>query len=119
MPEPLRVNAIDTERAPQARDRLGNPPTINPREGLTMADGTIPRKPPTPMESRDPHSIRFTPTEWDAITDEARGRGLEPAVFVRMLTMYALEDVTRATRATASLGMPSQVLASSPRTRRF
>ena len=77
------------------------------------------RKPLAPMESREPHSIRFTPTEWAAICDAARARALEPAVFVRVLTMYALEDVTRSTRVEASLGMPSQMLAGSRRTRRF
>lgn len=77
------------------------------------------RRPLAPMESRDPHSIRFTPTEWVAICDEAQRRGLEAAVFVRMLAMYALEDVTRSTRVEASLGMPAQMLKGSPRTRRF
>lgn len=77
------------------------------------------RKPPVLMESRDPRSIRFTPSEWAAIADEARRRLLEPSVFVRVLTMYALEDVTRATRVEASLGMPAEVLSGSRRTRRF
>ena len=77
------------------------------------------RKPPAPMESREPKSIRFTPTEWAAISEEARSRALEPAVFVRLLTMYALEDVTRASRVPASLGVPAQMLAGSQRTRRF
>lgn len=77
------------------------------------------RKPPAVMESREPKSIRFTPSEWEVITEEARSRGLEPAVFVRMLTMYGLQDVTRASRVEASLGVPSQMLAASPRTRRI
>lgn len=77
------------------------------------------RKPLAPMESRDPHSIRFTPSEWEAICDAARERALEPAVFVRLLAMYALEDVTRATRVPASLGVTAQMLAGSARTRRF
>ena len=72
-----------------------------------------------PMESRDPKSIRFTPTEWTAIADEARSRGLEPAVFVRMLTMYALEDVTRSSRVEASLGIPGKILRGSQGSRRF
>jgi hypothetical protein len=71
------------------------------------------------MESREPKSIRFTPTEWAAISDAARERALEPAVFVRLLTMYALEDVTRATRVPASLGITAQMLTGSQRTRRF
>jgi hypothetical protein len=77
------------------------------------------RRPLAPMESREPKSIRFTPTEWATIADEARARGLEPAVFVRMLTMFALEDVTRSSRVEASLGMPPQNLRGSARTRRF
>lgn len=75
-----------------------------------------------PMESREPKSIRFTPTEWEQIGFEARMRGLEPAVFVRMLTIFALEDVTRSTRVEASLGVPGiprQVPGGSQRTRRF
>jgi hypothetical protein len=72
-----------------------------------------------PMESRDPKSIRFTPTEWAALAEEARSRALEPAVFVRLLTMYALEDVTRPTLKTASLGIPGQMLRGSQRSRRF
>lgn len=81
----------------------------------------IPQRKPLapPMESREPKSIRFTPTEWVLISDEARSRGLEPAVFVRMLTMYALEDVTRSSRVEASLGMPAKMLRESPRGRRF
>jgi hypothetical protein len=78
-----------------------------------------PRKPLAPMESREPKSIRFTPTEWAAIADAARDRALEPAVFVRLLTMYALEDVTRVARVPASLGVTAQMLAGSQRTRRF
>lgn len=77
------------------------------------------RKPPAPMESREPKSIRFTPTEWAAICEEARARALEPAVFVRLLAMYALEDVTRASRVPASLGITAQMLGGSQRGRRF
>lgn len=61
------------------------------------------RKPTAPpMESREPKSIRFTPTEWEALADGARQRGLEPAVFARMLTMYALIIVQAPTFAEAS-----------------
>jgi hypothetical protein len=77
------------------------------------------RKPLAAMQSREPHSIRFTPDEWEAICAIARARGFEPAVFVRMLTMYALDDVTRSTRAEASLGIPRQIPSDSLRTRRF
>ncbi len=72
-----------------------------------------------PMESREPKSIRFTPTEWVLISDEARSRGLEPAVFVRMLAMYALSIAQAPAVREASLGMPSEMLAGSRRTRRF
>ena len=50
------------------------------------------------QESRDPHSIRFTPSEWDALCRGARRRGEEPSRFVRKLAMYALRiaDVTAA-----------------------
>lgn len=41
-------------------------------------------------ESTEPHSIRFTPTQWAAIADAARRRGEEPSRYVRRLTMYAL-----------------------------
>jgi len=71
------------------------------------------------MESREPRSIRFTPSEWERIAEEARRRLLEPSVFVRVLTMYALEDVTRSTRLEASLGMTAEVPSGSRRTRRF
>ena len=84
------------------------------------------RKPPAPMESREPKSIRFTPTEWDALRDAAGRRGLEPAVFARMLAMYALSIVQAPTLAEASAWIPgfgqggaAQMLAGSRRTRRF
>jgi hypothetical protein len=71
------------------------------------------------MESREPHSIRFTPAEWEALCAAAVIRALEPAVFVRVLTMYALEDVTRSARVEASVGIPSRMLTGSPRRSRF
>ena len=80
------------------------------------------RKPPVPMESREPHSIRFTPTEWAEIATEAQARGLEPAVFVRKLALIALDDLTRYVRAEAAVGVPgipSRMLTDSRRTRRF
>lgn len=64
------------------------------------------RKPPVAMESRDPKSIRFTPTEWDKIRAAADDRGLEPAVFVRLLTIYALSIVQAPVLSEASLGIP-------------
>lgn len=70
-----------------------------------MPDLPIPtpdRKPPAILQSREPKSIRFTPIEWDAIARSARQRGLEPAVFARMLTMYALIIVQAPTFVEAS-----------------
>lgn len=66
------------------------------------------RKPPVklmPMESREPHSIRYTPTEWQMICDAARSRSLEPAVFARKLTMYGLSIVQAPIISEASLGI--------------
>jgi len=63
-------------------------------------------KPPVAMQSREPKSIRFTPIEWDAIADSARRRGLEPAVFVRMLAMYALSIADAPTLGEAAGWMP-------------
>ncbi len=42
------------------------------------------------MESREPRSIRYTPTEWEAITAAALARGLEPSRFARILSMTGL-----------------------------
>jgi hypothetical protein len=71
------------------------------------------------MESREPKSIRFTPTEWAVIADAARYRGLEPAVFVRRLTIWALSLAQAQAAAEASLGMPGENLGGSRRTQRF
>jgi hypothetical protein len=70
-------------------------------------------------QSREPHSIRFTPTEWEAICGLARARLLEPAVLVRALAMYALSIVQAPGLAEAALGNPGQMLAGAPRTLRF
>ncbi len=72
-----------------------------------------------PMESREPHSIRFMPVEWAALCDAARMRGHEPAVFVRMLAMYGLSIAQAPALMEAPVGMPSQMLSGSQRTRRF
>lgn len=77
------------------------------------------RRPLAPMQSREPKSIRFTPVEWEALSAAARTRGLEPAVFVRMLTMYALTITQAPTLAEAAAWMPREMLAGSSRTRRF
>jgi hypothetical protein len=39
-----------------------------------MPSAPVPRKPPVAMESREPKSIRFTPTEWEQFSVEARMR---------------------------------------------
>lgn len=72
-----------------------------------------------PMESRQARSIRFTPTEWEAICQAARARALEPSVFVRVLAMYALSIVQAPTLAEAAAWMPRQVLGAPTRTRRL
>ena len=77
------------------------------------------RKPAVAMQSREPHSIRFTPDEWTAITEAALCRGLEPAVFTRSLAMYALRIADAPVVREASLGIPREMLAGSQRTRRF
>ena len=51
------------------------------------------RKPPVRMESTEPHSIRFTPTQWAALSQAASRRGEEPSRYVRRLAMYALSIV--------------------------
>jgi hypothetical protein len=83
----------------------------------------LPRKPlakaAPPMESRTAHSIRFNDVEWGAICASARMRALQPAVFVRLLTMYALSIVQAPALAEASLGIPVEPLAGSLRCPRF
>ena len=58
-----------------------------------------------PMESTEPHSIRFTPTHWQAICEAARHRGEEPSRFVRRLTMYALSIARAQAEAQDALGL--------------
>ncbi len=53
-------------------------------------DLDLARKPPAKMESREPHSIRFSDTEWGAVADEARRRGIEPSRFARKLCLMGL-----------------------------
>ena len=62
-------------------------------------------KPPVRMESREPKSIRFTPTEWAEVCEMARRRGEEPSRLVRKLAMYALRLAAAHDAAEASLGM--------------
>lgn len=57
---------------------------------MNPAAAAPPTKPPMKVESREPKSIRFTPAEWAAITNEALARGVEPSRFCRVLSMTAL-----------------------------
>lgn len=75
-----------------------------------------PSKPPAKVESVGaPMSVRFTPSDRAAIEAEARARGYEPAVFVRLLTISALDDLRYATRREASVGMLREMPGASPR----
>jgi hypothetical protein len=64
-----------------------------------------PRKPTIKMESTEPHSIRFTPTQWTSIQAAARRRGEEPSRYVRRLTMYALSIVQAQAAAQDHVGV--------------
>ena len=86
---------------------------------MTPSQSNNHKPPAPPMESRLAHSIRFNSVEWEAICTAARARALEPAVFVRLLTMYALGIVTAPTLAEAAAWMPRQVLPAPSRTQRF
>ena len=66
------------------------------------------------MESRIPKTIRYTPTEWEGVEEGAHQRGLEPAVFARMLTMYALSIAQAPVITEAAVGMPGQMLMGAP-----
>lgn len=74
-----------------------------------------PSKPPAKvLESVGaPMSVRFTPAVRDEVEQEARARGLEPAVFVRLLVISALEDLRYASRREASVGMLTEPLRAS------
>lgn len=56
-------------------------------------------KPPVKMESREPHSIRFKPSEWEMFMLAAAAVGLEVTRYVRecALTGHSFEQ-TRAAR---------------------
>ena len=90
---------------------------------LAMAE--TPRKPLAKVEgpqSMEPHSIRFLDADWQALSEAARSRGLEPAVFVRMCALYGMQIICAPAIREASLGIPglgAQMLAGSRRTRRF
>ena len=81
-----------------------------------------PRKPLQPMpapESLEPHSIRFQPRDWAALSAAARARGLEPAVFVRRLTMFGFSILQAQVGTEAAVGMLGQVLSGSQGIGRF
>ena len=69
---------------------------------------------PVHIKIRQPHSIRFDEDEWQAITESALCRGLEPAVFTRMLAIYALSIADAPVVTPASVGIPGQVLGGAP-----
>ena len=72
------------------------------------------RKPPVRMESREARSLHFTPSEWEAIADGARLRGLAPSVFARMLAIYGLSIVQAPAPMEAALAVPRQNLGAPP-----
>ena len=47
-------------------------------------------KPLSSTEARDPHSLRFCASEWNAIVVAAQARGLEPSAFARDCCMMGL-----------------------------
>jgi len=78
---------------------------------------TPPTKPPVRVESLGPPmSVRFTPTDREQLEGEARARGLEPAVFVRMLAMDALRVLLSEQERQASLGILGTAFRASPQT---
>lgn len=65
-----------------------------------------PTKPPMKAaipQTREPKSIRFTPTEWALIEEEARARGIEPSRFCRQLSLTGL-SMLRAQAAMEAAG---------------
>ena len=77
------------------------------------------RKPLAPMESLVPRSVRLEPTDWQRVEQAARMRGFEMLVFTRKLILYALSIAEEQSRLEASVGVPSEMLTGSRRTRRF
>ena len=56
-----------------------------------MADvPNISGKPLSSTEARDPHSLRFTGGEWNALVVAAQMRGVEPSAFARDCCMLGL-----------------------------
>ena len=52
------------------------------------------RKPLAHAESRDPKSVRYSPSEWAAIVEAAKLRGLEPSALARDLSPMGLMIVS-------------------------
>jgi len=77
------------------------------------------RKPLAPMESVIGKTVRLTPSAWERLEYQARTRGFETLVFARRLIEYALSLAEDQSRMEASVGVRSQSLAGSQRTRRF
>jgi hypothetical protein len=48
------------------------------------------RKPLAAAESRDPHSIRYSPSEWEVFRVAARLRDQDPSVLVRECSLMGL-----------------------------
>lgn len=66
------------------------------------------RLPLAPVQSLTPHTIRFSDSQWARISAVAAEWRLEPACFVRIMTMYALEDMSRSRWREAAAGkLPS------------
>lgn len=72
------------------------------------------RKPLASMERRDPRSIRFCESEWNAIGLAARARGVEPAAFARDLCLMALMIVQSPALMEGHLRMLAVIRAESP-----
>ena len=55
-----------------------------------MSPETLRRPPVKMMESREPRSIRFCASEWAAIVEASRQRGIEPSTLARDLCLMGL-----------------------------
>ena len=57
------------------------------------------------LESRDPKSIRYAPSEWEAIAEQARAIGVEPSRLARRLSLIGLKIVQALADGEDSSGM--------------
>lgn len=55
---------------------------------------------------RDPHWISYTKDEWATVTDAAAAFGVEPAVFVRRISLKAVMDLAARDREAAARAEP-------------